>query len=112
MFVTIAMYPLENLYYKSTFQITKKYHLKEQLTLCALISSLNDNKASKEVFILADLQKMWKWYSSHREYSKVKSKEKRSGKMAQQLRELTALPGVLSSVPSKPHGGSRPSGVR
>ena len=29
--------------------------------------------------------------------------------MAQQLRALTALPEVLSSIPSQPHDGSQPS---
>jgi hypothetical protein len=32
----------------------------------------------------------------------------RAGEMAQQLRALTALPKVLSSIPSN-HGGSQPS---
>ena len=35
-----------------------------------------------------------------------------AGEMAQWLRELTALPEVLSSIPSKPHGGSQPSIMR
>jgi hypothetical protein len=34
-----------------------------------------------------------------------------AGEMAQWFRALTALPEVLSSVPSKPHGGSQPSVV-
>jgi hypothetical protein len=42
-------------------------------------------------------------------YIRIKNLKKRAGEMAQWLRALAALPEVLSSIPSKPHGGSQPS---
>jgi hypothetical protein len=41
--------------------------------------------------------------------SRLKKKNPRAGEMAQQLRALTALPKVLSSIPSSHNSGSQPS---